>query len=59
MFEWLQHDFMIQAFVACGAMGLLLAYLGIHVVGRGIIIDEPSAVAVRNVAGVRDVLAAS
>ncbi|MCB1009404.1 MAG: metal ABC transporter permease, partial [Acidobacteria bacterium] len=37
MFEWLQHDFMIQAFVACGAMGLLLAYLGIHVVGRGIV----------------------
>lgn len=29
----------------------------VHVVGRGIILDEPSAVAVRNAAGVRDVLA--
>ncbi len=29
----------------------------VHVVGRGIIIDEPSAVAVKNVAGVREVLA--
>lgn len=37
MFEWLQHGFMVQALVACGAMALLLAYLGIHVVGRGIV----------------------
>lgn len=37
MFEWLQHGFMVQAFLACAAMGLLLAYLGIHVVGRGIV----------------------
>jgi ABC-type Mn2+/Zn2+ transport system permease subunit len=37
MFEWLQHDFMLQALVACSAMALLLAYLGIHVVGRGIV----------------------
>ena len=37
MFEWLQHDFMVQALVACSAMALLLAYLGIHVVGRGIV----------------------
>ncbi|MEQ8826055.1 MAG: rod shape-determining protein [Filomicrobium sp.] len=29
----------------------------VHVVGRGIILDEPSAVAVRNVAGSRDVIA--
>jgi len=37
MFEWLQHGFMVQALVACSAMALLLAYLGIHVVGRGIV----------------------
>lgn len=37
MFDWLQHDFMVQALVACGAMAVLLAYLGIHVVGRGIV----------------------
>ncbi len=37
MFDWLQHDFMVQALLACSAMALLLAYLGIHVVGRGIV----------------------
>ncbi|HSM15067.1 MAG TPA: metal ABC transporter permease [Thermoanaerobaculia bacterium] len=37
MFEWLGYDFMLQALVACTAIGLLLAYLGIHVVGRGIV----------------------
>ncbi len=37
MFDWLQHDFMLQALLACSALGLLLAYLGIHVVGRGIV----------------------
>ncbi len=37
MFGWLQHDFMVQALVACATMGVLLAYLGIHVVGRGIV----------------------
>jgi ABC-type Mn2+/Zn2+ transport system permease subunit len=37
MFEWLQHGFMVQALVATAAMGILLAYLGIHVVGRGIV----------------------
>lgn len=37
MFGWLQLDFMVQALLACAAMGLLLAYLGIHVVGRGIV----------------------
>ena len=36
-FDWLQHEFMLQALLACTAMGLLLAYLGIHVVGRGIV----------------------
>ena len=36
-FAWLEHDFMVQALVACSAMGVLLAYLGIHVVGRGIV----------------------
>jgi ABC-type Mn2+/Zn2+ transport system permease subunit len=37
MFSWLEHGFMVQALVACSAMGVLLAYLGIHVVGRGIV----------------------
>lgn len=37
MFDWLQHEFMLQALVACTAMAVLLAYLGIHVVGRGIV----------------------
>ena len=35
--DWLQHDFMVQALLATTAMGVLLAYLGIHVVGRGIV----------------------
>ena len=37
MFEWLEYPFMVQGLVACAAMGLVLAYLGIHVVGRGIV----------------------
>lgn len=37
MFDWLSESFMLQALVACAAMGVLLAYLGIHVVGRGIV----------------------
>lgn len=37
MFEWLQLSFMVNALVACTALGLLLAYLGVHVVGRGIV----------------------
>ncbi len=37
MFEWFQFSFMVQALVACVAMGLVLSYLGIHVVGRGIV----------------------
>ncbi len=35
--EMFQLDFMRHAFVACLLMGLLLSYLGIHVVGRGIV----------------------
>jgi len=37
MFDWLQLDFMVQALLATAAMAVLLAYLGIHVVGRGIV----------------------
>ncbi len=35
--DWMQHEFMVQALVACSAMAILMAYLGIHVVGRGIV----------------------
>lgn len=37
MLEMFQLPFMVQAFIACLIMGLLLAYLGIHVVARGIV----------------------
>ncbi|MFQ5752324.1 MAG: metal ABC transporter permease, partial [bacterium] len=37
MLEMFQLPFMVHAFIACAMMGLLLAYLGIHVVGRGIV----------------------
>ncbi|MCB1050829.1 MAG: metal ABC transporter permease [Acidobacteria bacterium] len=37
MFSWFQYPFMLQALFACLAMGLILGYLGIHVVGRGIV----------------------
>jgi zinc/manganese transport system permease protein len=37
MIEMFQLDFMRHAFVACVLMGALLSYLGIHVVGRGIV----------------------
>lgn len=37
MFEWLAFPFMVQALVACSAMGIVLAYFGIHVVRRGIV----------------------
>src|SRR6058998_1272981 len=37
MFEMFQLPFMVQAFVAAIIMGLLLSYLGVHVVGRGIV----------------------
>jgi zinc/manganese transport system permease protein len=37
MTEMFQLDFMRHAFMACLLMGILLSYLGIHVVGRGIV----------------------
>jgi len=37
MFEMFQLPFMVQAFVAAALTGLLLSYLGVHVVGRGIV----------------------
>jgi zinc/manganese transport system permease protein len=37
MFEMFQLDFMIQAFVAAVITGVLLSYMGVHVVGRGIV----------------------
>ncbi|MFQ5824124.1 MAG: metal ABC transporter permease [bacterium] len=37
MLEMFQLPFIVQAFIACLIMGLLLSYLGIHVVRRGIV----------------------
>jgi zinc/manganese transport system permease protein len=37
MFEMFQLPFMVQAFTAALISGLLLSYLGVHVVGRGIV----------------------
>ncbi|HCN82024.1 MAG TPA: hypothetical protein DIT07_00155 [Sphingobacteriaceae bacterium] len=37
MFEMFQLDFIIQAFIVSIIIGVLLAYLGVHVVGRGIV----------------------
>ena len=37
MFEMFNLDFMVQAFVVSLIIGLLLSYLGFHVVGRGIV----------------------
>ena len=37
MFEMLQLPFMVQAFAAAAITGILLSYLGVHVVGRGIV----------------------
>jgi zinc/manganese transport system permease protein len=37
MFEMFQLPFMVQAFVVSLISGLLLSYLGVHVVGRGIV----------------------
>ncbi|MFQ5677180.1 MAG: metal ABC transporter permease, partial [bacterium] len=37
MLEMFQLPFMVQALIGCVLMGLLLSYLGIHVVGRGIV----------------------
>lgn len=37
MFDMFQLPFMVQAFMAAVITGILLAYLGVHVVGRGIV----------------------
>lgn len=37
MFDMFQLDFMVQAFVVALITGILLSYLGVHVVGRGIV----------------------
>jgi zinc/manganese transport system permease protein len=37
MFEMFQLPFMVQAFTAAAVTGILLSYLGVHVVGRGIV----------------------
>ena len=37
MFDMFQLPFMVQAFVAAAITGLLLSYMGVHVVGRGIV----------------------
>ena len=37
MFDMFQLPFMVQAFVAAAITGVLLSYLGVHVVGRGIV----------------------
>jgi len=37
MFQMFQLDFMVQAFYAAVITGVLLSYLGVHVVGRGIV----------------------
>lgn len=37
MFEMFQLEFMTQAFIVSVLTGLLLSYLGVHVVGRGIV----------------------
>jgi zinc/manganese transport system permease protein len=37
MFEMFHLPFMVQAFIAALITGALLSYLGVHVVGRGIV----------------------
>jgi zinc/manganese transport system permease protein len=37
MFEMFQLPFMVQAFAAAVITGILLSYMGVHVVGRGIV----------------------
>jgi len=37
MFDMFQLPFMVQAFAAAAITGILLSYLGVHVVGRGIV----------------------
>ncbi|MES2329180.1 MAG: metal ABC transporter permease [Bacteroidota bacterium] len=37
MFEMFHLSFMLQAFIAAAITGVLLSYMGVHVVGRGIV----------------------
>ncbi|MCX6291382.1 MAG: metal ABC transporter permease [Bacteroidetes bacterium] len=37
MFEMFKLDFIVQAFTISAIVGILLSYLGVHVVGRGIV----------------------
>ena len=37
MFDMFQLPFMVQAFAAAVVTGILLSYMGVHVVGRGIV----------------------
>src|SRR5215475_5558371 len=37
MFDMFQLPFMLQAFIAAVITGIVLSYLGVHVVGRGIV----------------------
>src|SRR5690348_648570 len=37
MFDMFQLPFMMQAFISAVVTGILLSYLGVHVVGRGIV----------------------
>src|SRR5450432_1944838 len=37
MFEMFHLPFMVQAFAAAVITGILLSYMGVHVVGRGIV----------------------
>lgn len=37
MFQMFQLPFMVQAFAAAAITGILLSYMGVHVVGRGIV----------------------
>ena len=37
MFEMFQLDFITQAFILSIIVGIVLSYLGVHVVGRGIV----------------------
>lgn len=37
MFEMFQLDFIVQAFIVSIIIGVVLSYLGVHVVGRGIV----------------------
>ena len=43
MFDMFHLPFMVQAFVAAAITGILLSYLGVHVVGRGIVFVDLGA----------------